>query len=162
MALTLELADHDDTVRLGVALGEALPGGVVALLGPLGAGKTTMVQGMAAGLGMADTRSVRSPSFALVRIHEQGRLPLVHVDFYRLGDPDELIELGLDDWMRGNAVVAVEWADRFPDWMEHATLTVELEYLDDGSRRVRLSCPSTADGDEGLLGRLQARFGSPR
>ena len=160
MALTLDLAGHDDTIRLGSVLGETLAGGVVALLGPLGAGKTTMVHGIAAGLGMPDTRAVRSPSFALVRIHELGRLPLVHVDFYRLGDPDELVELGLDDWMRGNAVVAVEWADRFPEWMEHASLTVVLEYRDDGTRRARLTSHCGSRDAEDLLSLVQTRFGT--
>ncbi len=146
MALTLDLPGPADTRWLGRTLGEiAEAGTVVRLLGPLGAGKTALVQGLALGLGLGEDAGVRSPSFALVRTHEGGRLPLVHVDLYRLGDPDELADLGLDEVLAGPAVTAVEWADRFDDALPPGGWEIHLDYTDDGSRRAVL------DGDAGML-----------
>jgi tRNA threonylcarbamoyladenosine biosynthesis protein TsaE len=140
LALTLELADHDATRALGRRLGELAPPGLLLRLdGPLGAGKTTLVQGVAEGLAVPPSTQVRSPSFALVRIHEGGRLDLVHVDLYRLGDPDELTELGLDDWFDAQSLVAVEWADRFATELPMGGLAIRLDYADHGGRDVRLS-----------------------
>ncbi len=136
MALTVLLDDAEDTDRLGQALGRlATPGTVLRLRGPLGAGKTTLVQGVARGLGIDDARGVRSPSFALVRVHDEGRLPLVHVDLYRLDDPDELLELGLEEWLDGEALVAVEWFERFPAAFGDGGVEVSLRYRDDDDGR---------------------------
>lgn len=146
MALILHLQGPADTHHLGRVLGEiAEAGTLVRLLGPLGAGKTALVQGLALGLGLAQDAGVRSPSFALVRSHEGGRLPLVHVDLYRLGDPDELVDLGLDEVMAGPAVTAVEWADRFDDALPPGGWEIRLDYTDDGARRAELR------GDEEML-----------
>ncbi len=140
MALTLPLADHDATHALGRRLGGGVPAGMLLRLdGPLGAGKTTLVQGLADGLGVPATSQVRSPSFALVRIHGGGRLDLVHVDLYRLSDPDELLELGLEEWFDERALVAVEWAERFGDDLPAEGLSIRLDYRDDGGRDARLS-----------------------
>lgn len=92
----------------------ASAGDVIALVGDLGAGKTVFVQGLAEGLGVPDEENVRSPTFSLVHVYQGGRLPLYHVDLYRLEHPEELVEIGLDDAYRDEAVVAVEWMDRFP------------------------------------------------
>lgn len=135
MALSVPLPDTETTTRLGVALADHAGEGVLLRLhGILGAGKTALVQGIAAGLGIPDGAGVRSPSFALMRIHDQGRIPLVHVDLYRLGDPGELDDLGLDDWIGERALVAVEWADRFPGVLPDEGLVVCLEYTADGGR----------------------------
>src|SRR5262249_56691184 len=88
-------------------------GDVVALVGPLGAGKTTFVQGLARGTGVPPERHVASPTFALVNEHP-GRVALVHADLYRIANRAELLELGLDDAF-DRAAVAIEWLDRFPD-----------------------------------------------
>ena len=136
MALTLELPDADATFELGRALGRVVPPGTVLLLrGPLGAGKTCLVQGVARGLGLPDSAGVRSPSYALMRVHEEGRMPLVHVDLYRLEDPDELAELGLEEWFDGDALIAVEWVDRFADAFTDQGIEIELCYRDGGSGR---------------------------
>ena len=135
MDLTLHLSSADETFRLGQAVGQGLQrGALVRLRGPLGAGKTCWVQGLARGLGIPDDAGVRSPSFALVRIHDQGRLPLVHVDLYRLGDPDELYDLGLEEWIGDQAVVAIEWSERCEDDLPPGELIVDLQYHDDGGR----------------------------
>lgn len=136
MALTLDLRGPEDTRQLGKLLGEiAAPGTLIRLLGPLGAGKTCLVQSLALGLGLGEDAGVRSPSFALVRVHLGGRLPLVHVDLYRLGEPDELVDLGLDEHMAGDAVTAVEWADRFEGVLPRdGAWEIRLDYTQSGGR----------------------------
>jgi tRNA threonylcarbamoyladenosine biosynthesis protein TsaE len=119
--------------RLGRALGA---GDVIALHGPLGAGKTTFVQGIARGTGVPASRHVASPTFALVTEHP-GRVPLVHADLYRIADPRELEELGLSDAF-DRAAVAIEWLDRFPDAAPAERLEIEIAIADDGGRRLTL------------------------
>jgi tRNA threonylcarbamoyladenosine biosynthesis protein TsaE len=123
-------------------LGRALQAGdVVALIGPLGAGKTTFVQGLARGLGVPPDRHVASPTFALVNEHP-GRVPLVHADLYRINDARELDELGLGD-AYDRAAVAIEWLDRFPDAAPRERLTVEIEIGADGGRTLRFRADGT-------------------
>jgi tRNA threonylcarbamoyladenosine biosynthesis protein TsaE len=112
--LILEAASAADTQAIAERLGRLLErGDVLALVGPLGAGKTTFVQGLARGVGVPSDRHVASPTFALVNEHP-GRVPLVHADLYRIEDARELAELGLTDAF-DRAAVAIEWLDRFPD-----------------------------------------------
>jgi tRNA threonylcarbamoyladenosine biosynthesis protein TsaE len=123
---------------LGERLGGALqPGDVVSLVGPLGAGKTTFVQGLARGAGVSAERHVASPTFALVNEHP-GRVPLVHADLYRIVDRAELLELGLDDAF-DRAAVAIEWLDRFPDAAPADRLELVLAIDADGARRVTIA-----------------------
>jgi tRNA threonylcarbamoyladenosine biosynthesis protein TsaE len=124
----IRLASAEATQRLAARLGEHLQvGDVIALSGPLAAGKTTFVQGLASGLGVPAERHVASPSFALVNEHP-GRIDLVHVDFYRIRSPAELPELGLEETYE-RAVTAIEWAERFPESLPadalHLTLAAE-------------------------------------
>jgi len=151
LALILDLKGPEDTRRLGRLLGEVVrPGTLIRLLGPLGAGKTALVQGMALGLGLGEDAGVRSPSFALVRTHTGGRLALVHVDLYRLGAPDELTDLGLDDHLAGDVVTAIEWADRFEGGLPEDGWEIRLDYTDAGGRRVEIR------GDEEMLNAVTA------
>jgi tRNA threonylcarbamoyladenosine biosynthesis protein TsaE len=90
------------------------PGDSIGLVGDLGAGKTCFVQGLARGLGVPDSVRVTSPTFTLINEHRGGRLPLFHVDLYRIDDARELDHIGLDELFRAPGVVAVEWCDRFP------------------------------------------------
>jgi len=113
-ALILTAATAAETQALGERLGRALQvGDMVALIGALGAGKTTFVQGVARGIGVPADRHVASPTFALVNEHP-GRVPLVHADLYRIEREAELDELGLIEAL-DRAAVVVEWLDRFPD-----------------------------------------------
>jgi tRNA threonylcarbamoyladenosine biosynthesis protein TsaE len=154
LALTLRLPAPEHTTRLGHWLGECVEGGtVLRLVGPLGAGKTHLVQGLAAGLGIPDEAGVRSPSFALVRVHDEGRLPLVHVDLYRLGDSDELLDLGLEEWFGSAAVIAVEWPELADGLLPEGGIAVHIDYDEDAGRVIELH------GPEALERRLAASLG---
>lgn len=143
----------DDTRAFGARLGAAaFAGTVVALLGDLGAGKTALAQGVGRGLGLAE--GVQSPTFVLVDEHHGGRLPLVHADLYRLEDPAQLEQLGLEERLEaGDAVGLVEWADRFPQLLPADHLEVRL--LHEGSSR-RLEVRATGPRHAGLLEALRA------
>lgn len=125
----------EQTQKIGRQIGEmAKPGDVMLLIGSLGAGKTCLTQGIAWGLSVTDYTS--SPSFVLMREYK-GRLPLYHVDLYRLGGVDEVADLGLDDYLYGEGVCVVEWADRALDLMPPEHLLIQLIYL---SQRRRNLC----------------------
>ncbi|MDQ7030329.1 MAG: tRNA (adenosine(37)-N6)-threonylcarbamoyltransferase complex ATPase subunit type 1 TsaE [Ardenticatenia bacterium] len=125
------------TRRLGFLVGRlAQPGHVVLLSGPLGVGKTLFVQGVAAGLGIPDV--VRSPSFTLINEYHTGRLPLYHVDLYRLTGADELTTIGLEEYLeRHDGVIAVEWPERAAGQLPTEALHVRLESTEEGEE-VRL------------------------
>jgi tRNA threonylcarbamoyladenosine biosynthesis protein TsaE len=133
------LIDSPEAMRaLGEALGRAVGAGdVIGLVGDLGAGKTLLVQGLAAGLGVPPEVHVTSPTFTLVHTYEGGRVPLHHVDLYRLEREEELEDVGLDDLYRQDAVVAVEWFDRFPPGVAER-LELHVEIVSATARRVRL------------------------
>jgi len=113
MTLLGESQCEEETVRLGSEFAADLRGPmVISLEGPLGAGKTRFVRGLAEGLGI-DTQFVASPTFPLVHEYDGGRLPLFHFDFYRLNDAAEALDLGFMEYA-AEGVCAVEWGDRFP------------------------------------------------
>ena len=110
---TITSHSPEETFAHGRALAATLrPGDVLALDGGLGAGKTQFVKGLAAGLGC--TGEVTSPTFTLVHEYTGGRLPLFHLDLYRLETEDEVLQLGLDDYLGEGGVLAIEWAGKFP------------------------------------------------
>jgi tRNA threonylcarbamoyladenosine biosynthesis protein TsaE len=115
----------DETREIGRHIGAAaVPGTVLALIGPLGAGKTQLTKGIADGLGV--TSVVNSPTFVLMNEHP-GRLRLYHVDAYRLADPQQAIDAGLLDDRQASGVTVVEWADRLDGWLPAERLEVELQ-----------------------------------
>ncbi len=123
----------DETRQLAVELAPLLaPGDFIALMGPLGAGKTCFVQGLAAGLGVEG--QVHSPTFVLMRVH-RGPVTLCHADAYRLDSAEELLDLGFDDWLDG-CVIALEWADRVAEALPAERIEVEMSYDGEGRRIV--------------------------
>ena len=133
--LRLWCATPDETRRLGNAIARCLrPGDLVALVGPLGAGKTCLVAGIAEGLGVEGR--VASPSFIIAR-HHPGRVPLVHADAYRLSAAEDLLDAGLEDWL-AEAVVAVEWADRVTEVLPDDVVWIEIAIGGDGAREIKM------------------------
>jgi tRNA threonylcarbamoyladenosine biosynthesis protein TsaE len=132
----LELKSHDDTGRLGRHLADVLfPGAVVALIGPLGAGKTHLVRAIAEGLGVTNRRVVNSPTFVLIQEY-RARLPIYHFDAYRLHTAAEFADLGAHEYFEGDGVCFVEWADRVKDCLPAEHLRIRLEVTGETSRRV--------------------------
>ncbi|PTS79979.1 tRNA (adenosine(37)-N6)-threonylcarbamoyltransferase complex ATPase subunit type 1 TsaE [Sphingomonas sp. HMWF008] len=134
------LANPAATEAFGARLAALVaPGDVITLSGPLGAGKTSIARGLLAALGLAG--EAPSPSFAIVQPYDvpEVRIPVLHVDLYRIDDPDEITELGLGDASR-DSVLLVEWPERAPGWWPDA-LALTLEMLPDGSRRLTASVP---------------------
>ena len=106
-----------ETYRIGRELGkEAKPGQVYTLTGDLGVGKTVFTQGFADGLGVRE--QVNSPTFTILQIYESGRLPLYHFDVYRIGDPEEMYEVGWEDYVWSDGVCLIEWADQIGELTE--------------------------------------------
>jgi tRNA threonylcarbamoyladenosine biosynthesis protein TsaE len=110
----------------------AQAGTVVSLIGDLGAGKTEFVKGLAAGLGFAG--EVTSPTFTILHEYRGGRLPLFHLDFYRLREESELDEIGFDEYLKAGGVCAIEWGDKFPNRLPPYSIKVVFS-LDAGERR---------------------------
>jgi tRNA threonylcarbamoyladenosine biosynthesis protein TsaE len=110
-------------------------GDVVLLHGDLGAGKTAFARGLAEGLGV-DPAAVSSPTFTIVQEYRGGRIPFFHVDLYRLTNPREIEDLGLDE-IAGGGVLAIEWAERLP-YLLPGAITVRLDHTDDDTRTIRI------------------------
>jgi len=141
--LTLTAATAADTQAIAERLGRLLAAGdAIALVGPLGAGKTTFVQGLARGLEVPVERHVASPTFALVNEHP-GRVPLVHADLYRIEDARELAELGLADAF-DRAAVVIEWLDRFPDAAPADRLEIAIAFAPGSETRTLTLTPAGA------------------
>ena len=123
---TFESLSHADTYALGKRIGEAAKKGtVLALIGDLGVGKTVFTKGVAEGLNI--TEPVNSPTFTIVQVYETGRLPFYHFDVYRIGDPEEMDEIGYEDYFYGDGVSMVEWADLIRPLLPDETITVRIE-----------------------------------
>jgi tRNA threonylcarbamoyladenosine biosynthesis protein TsaE len=152
--LTIDLPDPEVTEALGRRLGALLfPGAVVALDGPLGAGKTQLVRAVAAGLGLADTRIVTSPTFVLLQEYS-ARLPVYHFDAYRLRSEAEFFDLGGHEYLAGEGVSLIEWAERIPGCLPREHLSIRLEVTGASSRHVVLEAHGTAY--ENVLRALEA------
>ena len=116
----------EETMRTGRMLGEsAAPGQVYALVGDLGVGKTVFTKGFAEGLGIEEP--VNSPTFTILQIYEEGRLPLYHFDVYRIEEPEEMEEIGLDEYIDGDGVCLIEWAGRIEELLPENVIVVFIE-----------------------------------
>lgn len=130
--MTIETYSPEETRRLGEKVGkEAEPGQVYALIGELGTGKTVLTQGIAAGLGIAEP--VTSPTFTILQVYEEGRMPFYHFDVYRIEDPDEMEEIGYEDCFYGEGLCLVEWGDLIEEILppDCGRITIEKD-LDKG------------------------------
>lgn len=136
--IQIQINNLDDTLKLGTLLGRlAGPGDVICLDGDLGAGKTALSQAIARGLGVPETCYVTSPSFAI--LHEyQGRIPMYHMDFYRLQDSGEVEDLGFDEYFYLAGLTVIEWSIRAVDLLPDERLILVITQSDDLSRTVTL------------------------
>ena len=124
--MRVETWSPEETFQLGKRLGEqARPGQIYTLNGDLGVGKTIFTQGMAAGLGIAEP--VSSPTFTIVQEYDSGRLPLYHFDVYRIGDPEEMEEIGYDDYFFGGGVCLIEWAELIRELLPDHVIAVKIK-----------------------------------
>jgi tRNA threonylcarbamoyladenosine biosynthesis protein TsaE len=133
----VELTSHtpQETERIGECLGSMLTrGDIIALAGELGTGKTTLVRGVAHGMGI-EAQEVASPSFTLVNVYE-APLPLYHIDLYRLDNEADLLEIDYEEYIKGDGVVIIEWADRIPKAVPPESLWIQLRYLDAERREI--------------------------
>lgn len=156
--LDLILSSPDETESLGFIIGRLLHGGeVLALIGDLGVGKTVLVRGMVAGLDMP-AESVTSPTFLIV--HEyQGRLPIIHIDMYRLQRVEEVESIGLADYLRTDVVVAIEWADRFPQLLPEDRLELKFSHRTRTTRSLRVEARGTSS--RSLFARIKSEMHTP-
>ena len=127
----------EETIELGRKIGAfLLPNDVIALTGQLGAGKTTLIQGVAQGLGVKDY--VTSPTFIIINEY-QGRLPFYHVDLYRMNSVDEIEDLGIEEYFNRNGVCVIEWAERLGELKPQKAQTIELEIISELERKICVS-----------------------
>jgi len=126
----------DETQKLGEIIGTAVTGGtVLALTGDLGSGKTAFVQGLARGLEVPDDYYITSPSYTLINEYP-GRVPLFHVDLYRISNPMDMEDLGLYEILHNSGIVAIEWADRIERKLLPVSITIRFEITDDDTRKI--------------------------
>ena len=124
--MVIETWSPQETFALGQRMGrEARPRQVICLNGDLGVGKTVFTQGLARGLGIKEP--VSSPTFTIVQIYEEGRLPLYHFDVYRIGDVEEMEEIGYDDYFFGNGVCLIEWAELIQELIPEQAIRIRIE-----------------------------------
>ncbi len=124
--MIIETNSEKETWELGKRLAKtAQPGQVFSLVGDLGVGKTVLTKGMAEGLGI--TEPVNSPTFTILQVYEEGRLPFYHFDVYRIDDPEEMDEIGYEDYFYGEGVCLVEWANLIEELMPEGTIHIKIE-----------------------------------
>ena len=124
--MVLETRSPEQTFQIGVDLAKkAVPGQVFTLTGDLGVGKTVFTQGFAHGLGI--TEPVNSPTFTIVQVYEGGRLPFYHFDVYRIGDIEEMEEIGYDDYFFGGGICLIEWAELIEEILPEDRISITIE-----------------------------------
>lgn len=124
--MIIESQKAEDTFQAGVQLGQkAKPGQIYCLLGDLGVGKTVFTQGLAKGLGIVEP--VSSPTFTIVQTYEEGRMPFYHFDVYRIGDVEEMEEIGYEDYFYGEGICLIEWANLIQEILPETCKTITIE-----------------------------------
>jgi tRNA threonylcarbamoyladenosine biosynthesis protein TsaE len=136
--MVFQTGNTSETIRIGKHLGGLLePGDVVALVGDLGTGKTQFIKGLAEGVGVGKATYVSSPSFTLINEY-QGRIPLYHIDLFRLESEKEVEGLGLEEYIHGNGITAIEWADKIPSLLPEELLWVKVIYTGKNTRSIEI------------------------
>ena len=126
ICVIIETENPEETFALGQKIGRAAtPGQVYTLIGDLGVGKTVFTQGVASGLGI--TEPVNSPTFTIVQVYEEGRLPFYHFDVYRIGDIEEMEEIGYDDYFFGEGICLIEWAELIKEILPENRISITIE-----------------------------------
>ena len=138
MIIQLLSSSLANTLEVGKKLGSfSEPGDVICLGGELGSGKTTLAQAIAEGAGVDEREYVNSPTFAV--LHEYGgRIPIYHMDFYRLGSSEDVLALGLDEYLYGDGLALIEWFERAEDVLPESVLVVHLSFVNTNSRAISL------------------------
>ena len=136
--MIFESHSEKDTYDLGFKMAEAAaPGDIFCLDGDLGVGKTVFTAGFAKGLGI--NTPICSPTFTILQVYEEGRLPLYHFDVYRIGDPDEMFELGYEEYFYGDGICVVEWADIIEELLPEDAVIIRIERgADEEEREYRI------------------------
>ncbi len=133
----MRLKDKNATHDFGVRLGKlATENTVIALIGDLGAGKTTLTQGIAQGMGLSDV--VSSATFTLINEYDQGPMPMYHFDTYRLEDPLEFFDIGGEEYFDAGGVCVIEWADLIMDYLPEDILIIEMKYTPENERELEI------------------------
>lgn len=128
-----------DTIKIGRLIAKnALPKDIICLFGQLGAGKTVLAKGIADGLGI-DKKKVISPSFVLIRQHLKGKLPLYHFDLYRLKNIRDILGIGYEEYLFGDGITVIEWADRLGSLMPAEFLKIDLKLLNNSKRQIKFT-----------------------
>ena len=137
--LHIETDSDEETIALGRRLGIHLAAGdVVALIGELGSGKTWFTKGIGLGLDVGVQEIITSPTFTLINEYP-GRVPLYHIDLYRLGSLSEALSAGMEEYLHADGVTVVEWADRWPEMLPEQSVVVKLRIMDERHRGVTVS-----------------------
>ena len=136
MAQSFRTHSPEETQAIGERVGQNLkPGDIVALIGDLGAGKTCLTQGIARGVKIEPNQIVNSPSYTLINEYA-GKIPIYHIDLYRLQRQEEIMDLGLEEYLEGNGICIIEWADRMLDLLPEGCMTIELSWEDEFIRNI--------------------------
>jgi len=132
---------REQTLEMGRLIGAILErGDIVALIGELGSGKTCLTQGMAKGLGVEENVPVVSPTFTLINEYP-GKIPLIHLDVYRLSGPRDLEDMGYEEYFEGGGIIVIEWAEKIRDILPAKTLFISMRYIDENTREMILEGP---------------------
>ena len=133
--IEITIKSEEDSAKLGRKIGEkAEPGSVLALIGDLGTGKTTLTKYIAAGMGVSEV--ITSPTFNIVKEYRSGRIPLYHFDVYRIEDPEEMYEIGYEEYFYGDGLCVVGWADMIEELLPGDAAVIKMEYSDTEGERI--------------------------
>ena len=143
--MTIITNNADETIAVGKKLGATIDrGDVIALYGDLGAGKTTIIRGIAQSLGIASR--ITSPTFTIVNEYP-GKIPMFHFDMYRITDKDELFEIGWDEYLERNGICIVEWSENIEGAFPHGTIRIRIDKLDENKRSINIDLSEVHDAN---------------